>query len=82
MRCLWFTAINILGGMKSNRLGDRSHCYARPKKTQLADMIGLSDVIIFKILYEDGMTKVSVRWMPIIITSPHVTSTIEESEVY
>lgn len=44
---------------------------ARLKKKQLAEMVAVSETTIFKILHEHlGMTKVSARWVPRMLTPP------------
>ncbi|CAH2083794.1 unnamed protein product [Euphydryas editha] len=51
----------------------------RLKKKQLAEMVGVSDTTIFKILHDHlGMTKVSARWVPRMLTPPQTFKIREE----
>lgn len=44
---------------------------ARLKKKQLAEMVGVSDTTIFKVLHDHlGMSKVCARWVPRMLTPP------------
>lgn len=56
---------------------------ARLKKKQLAEMVGVSDTTIFKILHEHlGMTKVSARWVPRMLTPPQKQQRVECSRAF
>ena len=51
---------------------------ARLKKKQLVEMVGVSDTTIFKILHDHlAMTKVSVRWVPRMLTPPQKQQHVE-----
>ncbi|CAH2257986.1 jg25254 [Pararge aegeria aegeria] len=56
---------------------------ARLKKKQLAEMVGVSDTTIFKILHDHlGMTKVSARWVPRMLTPPQKQQRVECSRAF
>ncbi|CAH2086942.1 unnamed protein product [Euphydryas editha] len=56
---------------------------ARLKKKQLAEMVGVSDTTIFKILHDHlAMTKVSVRWVPRMLTPPLKQQRVECSRAF
>ena len=56
---------------------------ARLKKKQLAEMVGVSDTTIFKILHDHlGMTKVSARWVPRMLTPPQKQRRVECSRTF
>lgn len=56
---------------------------ARLKKKQLAEMVGVSDKTIFKILHDHlGMTKVSARWVPRMLTPPQKQQRVECSRAF
>lgn len=56
---------------------------ARLKKKQLAEMVGVSDTTIFKILHDHlGMSKVSARWVPRILTPLQKQQRVECSRAF
>lgn len=56
---------------------------ARLKKKQLAEMVGVSDTTIFKILHDHlGMSKVSARWVPRMLTPPQKQQRVECSRAF
>lgn len=56
---------------------------ARLKKKQLAEMVGVYDTTIFKILHDHlGMTKVSARWVPRMLTPPQKQQRVECSRAF
>lgn len=56
---------------------------ARLKKKQLAEMVGVSETTIFKVLHDHlGMTKVSARWVPRMLTPPQKQKRVECSRAF